>query len=217
MPRRGDTCCSGTSRCCVEPLPRDRPGLRARSRLWWPGRGATGTRPVGADDPQVLRAYDAARLDPSGDARPRRHRPRSRDRRSCSQIPDVFQTAQPKRRLRLLHVHRRARLGRSYAGLDERGGIDVSSGSKANAGTSGAIYGLGIFGAWFYYWQQADRFWEYLYAISGSLLARLHGLPRVRCSLPLADGPITTGSPVVEVDSASAIRPTGRVPTRWPA
>ena len=37
-----------------------------------------------------------------------------------------------------------------------------------NAGTtagSGAIYGLGIFGAWVYYWQQADGLWEYAYAI----------------------------------------------------
>jgi hypothetical protein len=37
-----------------------------------------------------------------------------------------------------------------------------------NAGTaagSGAIYGLGIFGAVVYFWQQADSFWEYLGAI----------------------------------------------------
>ena len=30
---------------------------------------------------------------------------------------------------------------------------------------SGAIYGLGILGAWVYFWQQADQFWEYLWAI----------------------------------------------------
>ena len=38
----------------------------------------------------------------------------------------------------------------------------------SNAGSAaggGAIYGLGIFGAWVYYWQQADGFWEYAYAI----------------------------------------------------
>ncbi|MBE1874137.1 hypothetical protein [Myceligenerans pegani] len=29
----------------------------------------------------------------------------------------------------------------------------------------GAIYGLGIFGAWVYFWQQADGFWEYVWAI----------------------------------------------------
>ena len=36
--------------------------------------------------------------------------------------------------------------------------------SSTNAGTAGggAIYGLGIFGAFVYYWQQADSFWEYL-------------------------------------------------------
>ena len=36
--------------------------------------------------------------------------------------------------------------------------------SSTNAGTAGggAIYGLGIFGAFVYYWQQADSFWEYV-------------------------------------------------------
>ena len=33
------------------------------------------------------------------------------------------------------------------------------------AAGSGAIYGLGMFGAWVFFWQQADRFWEYAYAI----------------------------------------------------
>ena len=33
------------------------------------------------------------------------------------------------------------------------------------AASSGAIYGLGIFGAWVYFWQRADAFWEYLLAI----------------------------------------------------
>ena len=37
--------------------------------------------------------------------------------------------------------------------------------SNAGAAGGGAIYGLGMFGAWFYFWQQADQFWEYLYAI----------------------------------------------------
>jgi hypothetical protein len=40
--------------------------------------------------------------------------------------------------------------------------------SKNNAGTtagSGALYGLGIFGAWVYYWMEADGGWEHLYAI----------------------------------------------------
>ena len=39
-----------------------------------------------------------------------------------------------------------------------------SSNSGAAAG-SGAIYGLGILGAWFWFWQQADGLWEHLYAI----------------------------------------------------
>ncbi|HKF00312.1 MAG TPA: hypothetical protein VKG45_15450 [Actinomycetes bacterium] len=40
--------------------------------------------------------------------------------------------------------------------------------SRRNAGAaagSGAIYGLGIFGALVYFWQQADTFWEYLLAV----------------------------------------------------
>ena len=37
--------------------------------------------------------------------------------------------------------------------------------TKNNAGAAaggGAIYALGIFGAWVYFWQQADTFWEYV-------------------------------------------------------
>jgi hypothetical protein len=30
---------------------------------------------------------------------------------------------------------------------------------------NGAIYGLGIFGAWVYFWMQATGFWEYVLAI----------------------------------------------------
>ena len=29
----------------------------------------------------------------------------------------------------------------------------------------GGLYGLGIFGAWVYFWQQADAFWEYVLAV----------------------------------------------------
>jgi hypothetical protein len=35
---------------------------------------------------------------------------------------------------------------------------------NAGAAGGGAIYGLGIFGAFVYYWQQADSFWEYVLA-----------------------------------------------------
>jgi hypothetical protein len=33
------------------------------------------------------------------------------------------------------------------------------------AAAGGAIYSLGIFGAWVWFWQQADGFWEYALAI----------------------------------------------------
>ncbi|HET7429931.1 MAG TPA: hypothetical protein VFJ89_00345 [Nocardioides sp.] len=41
----------------------------------------------------------------------------------------------------------------------------ASSTNAPSAAGSGAIYCLGIFGAWFYFWQQADGFWEHVYAI----------------------------------------------------
>jgi hypothetical protein len=34
----------------------------------------------------------------------------------------------------------------------------------AGAAGGGAIYGLGIFGAWVYYFQAADGFWEFVWA-----------------------------------------------------
>jgi hypothetical protein len=37
----------------------------------------------------------------------------------------------------------------------------AKNGSGA-AASGGAIYGLGIFGAWVYFWQQAGSFWEYV-------------------------------------------------------
>jgi hypothetical protein len=47
----------------------------------------------------------------------------------------------------------------------ERGGKAMSKGNTGAAAGGGALYGLGIFGALFYYWQQADSFWEYVWAI----------------------------------------------------
>ena len=38
------------------------------------------------------------------------------------------------------------------------------NGSGAAAG-GGAIYALGIFGAWVYFWQQADGFWPHVLAL----------------------------------------------------
>jgi hypothetical protein len=40
----------------------------------------------------------------------------------------------------------------------------ASDGAGAAAG-GGAIYGLGIFGAWVYFFQQADSFWTYVLAV----------------------------------------------------
>jgi hypothetical protein len=40
--------------------------------------------------------------------------------------------------------------------------------SDSNAGAAaggGALYGLGIFGAWVFFWQLADGFWEHAYAL----------------------------------------------------
>lgn len=39
---------------------------------------------------------------------------------------------------------------------------DRNTGAAAGGG---AIYGLGILGAWVYFWQQADGFWEFVWAI----------------------------------------------------
>ena len=41
----------------------------------------------------------------------------------------------------------------------------MTKGSTSPAAGSGALYCLGIFGALFYYWQQANSFWEYVWAM----------------------------------------------------
>ena len=41
----------------------------------------------------------------------------------------------------------------------------MSNSNASAAATGGAIYGLGIFGAWVYFFQQADTFWGYLLAV----------------------------------------------------
>lgn len=51
-----------------------------------------------------------------------------------------------------------------------RGGTNVSSNSSRGAAGGGAIYGLGIFGAWVFFWQQADAFWEYVLAVLQGLV-----------------------------------------------
>ena len=45
----------------------------------------------------------------------------------------------------------------------------MSNNAGAAAG-GGAIYGLGMFGAWVYFWQQAESFWEYLLAVLQGLV-----------------------------------------------
>lgn len=44
---------------------------------------------------------------------------------------------------------------------------DKNTGATAG---SGAIYGLGILGAWVFFWQQADTFWEYVFAVIQGLV-----------------------------------------------
>ena len=55
---------------------------------------------------------------------------------------------------------------------------------RTNSNVSGqagnAIYGLGIFGAWVYFWMQADGFWQHVLAILEGIVwpafAVYHGL-----------------------------------------
>ena len=58
-------------------------------------------------------------------------------------------------------------LGRtSLVAVDVSGeAVNVSNNNAGTAASGGAIYGLGIFGAWVYFWQQAETFWQYLLAI----------------------------------------------------
>ncbi len=46
----------------------------------------------------------------------------------------------------------------------------MSSNNTGAAAGGGAIYGLGIFGAWVYFWQQAESFWEYVLAVLQGLV-----------------------------------------------
>ncbi|WP_395695119.1 hypothetical protein [Nocardioides sp.] len=47
---------------------------------------------------------------------------------------------------------------------------EVAEGGGGAAAGSGAIYGLGILGAWVWFWQQADSFWWYLLAVLEGLV-----------------------------------------------
>ena len=46
----------------------------------------------------------------------------------------------------------------------------MGNNSAGAAAGGGAIYGLGIFGALVFFWQQADTLWEHLFAVLQSLL-----------------------------------------------
>jgi hypothetical protein len=46
----------------------------------------------------------------------------------------------------------------------------VSNGNSGAAASGGAIYGLGVFGAWVYFWQQADSFGEYVLAVGQGIV-----------------------------------------------
>ena len=46
----------------------------------------------------------------------------------------------------------------------------MSNRGNAGAAGGGAIYGLGILGAWFWFFQQADAFWEYVWAFFQGIL-----------------------------------------------
>ncbi len=50
-----------------------------------------------------------------------------------------------------------------YACPNDTRWISVSSSNTCAAG-GGAFYGLGIFGAFIFFWQQADTFWEYVFS-----------------------------------------------------
>ena len=44
------------------------------------------------------------------------------------------------------------------------------AGNSGAAAGGGALYGLGIFGAWVYFWQEADSFWWYVLAVLEGLV-----------------------------------------------
>lgn len=57
-----------------------------------------------------------------------------------------------------------ASCGRAVAAGARQTGRAMSN-SNAGVAGGGAIYGLGIFGAWVFFWQQAETFWEYVLAV----------------------------------------------------
>ncbi len=41
----------------------------------------------------------------------------------------------------------------------------MGKGSSPGPGAGNALYGLGVLGAWVYFWQNADGFWGHLLAL----------------------------------------------------
>ena len=48
----------------------------------------------------------------------------------------------------------------------------MSNSNTGAAAGGGAIYGLGIFGAWVFFWQQADGFFDWIQPQSRSLVVK---------------------------------------------
>ena len=46
----------------------------------------------------------------------------------------------------------------------------MGNNNKGATASGGAIYGLGIFGAWVYFWIEANTFWEYVFVFFQGLL-----------------------------------------------
>lgn len=46
----------------------------------------------------------------------------------------------------------------------------MATSNAGAAGSGGAVYGLGMIGAWVYFWQQADGFWAHLLALLEGLV-----------------------------------------------
>jgi hypothetical protein len=43
-------------------------------------------------------------------------------------------------------------------------------GTRGTAAASSPLYGMGVLGAWVWFWQQADGFWWYVLAVLEGLL-----------------------------------------------
>jgi hypothetical protein len=82
----------------------------------------------------------------------------------------------------------------------------MSKGNTGAAAGGGALYGIGILGALFYYWQQADSFWEFVGDLpEGHSLACVHGVRRVQA--PMGVTPQGRSSGAAQRRSSGQTRP----------